>query len=96
MLAALEPPSQLYHGTAERFLPSIHAQGLLRHTRQFVHLSSDRQTATAVGQRHGVPVVLTVDSAAMHRDGYSFPAANINLPTLMVAERCSAWLSEGR
>lgn len=71
-LAPREPPAQLYHGTAERFLPSIRAQGLVRRSRQFVHLSPDVQTATAVGKRHGTPVVLTVNSGAMYRDGFSF------------------------
>jgi putative RNA 2'-phosphotransferase len=71
-LVSLEPPAQLYHGTAERFVPSIHVQGLLRRSRQHVHLSPDMPTAIKVGQRHGKPVVLTVQSAAMHRDGYHF------------------------
>jgi putative RNA 2'-phosphotransferase len=67
-----QPPPQLYHGTAEGFLPSIRAQGLTARSRQYVHLSADPQTATAVGKRHGIPVVLTVHSDAMHQDGYSF------------------------
>lgn len=71
-LSPLEPPPQLYHGTAERFVPSIRAQGLLRRSRQYVHLSSDVATATRVGRRHGKAVVLTVESGAMHRDGYRF------------------------
>ena len=71
-LASLQPPLQLYHGTAERFLSSIREQGLLRRSRQYVHLSPDIQTATAVGQRHGVPVVLTVNSGKMHHEGYYF------------------------
>jgi putative RNA 2'-phosphotransferase len=71
-LPALEPPAQLYHGTAERFLPSIREQGLLRRSRQHVHLSPDVATAIRVGQRHGRPVVLTVQSGAMHRDGHLF------------------------
>jgi putative RNA 2'-phosphotransferase len=32
-LVALEPPPQLYHGTAKRFVPSIREQGLLRRSR---------------------------------------------------------------
>lgn len=71
-LQPLEPPPQLYHGTAERFLESIREQGLLRRSRQHVHLSPDVPTAIKVGQRHGKPVVLTVESAAMARDGYLF------------------------
>jgi putative RNA 2'-phosphotransferase len=71
-LVALEPPSQLYHGTAEHFLPSIRKQGLLRRSRQHVHLSADVPTAVKVGQRHGKAVVLAVESGAMYRDGHRF------------------------
>jgi putative RNA 2'-phosphotransferase len=71
-LAPLEPPPQLYHGTARRSLPSIRKQGLLRRSRQHVHLSPDVATAIKVGQRHGAPVVLTVQSGTMHRDGHRF------------------------
>jgi putative RNA 2'-phosphotransferase len=71
-LLPIEPPEQLYHGTAERFVPAILAQGLLRRSRQHVHLSADLPTAIKVGQRHGKPVVFTVASGTMHRDGYHF------------------------
>jgi hypothetical protein len=36
-----EPPQILYHGTVERFLPSILRDGLIRGTRHHVHLSPD-------------------------------------------------------
>jgi putative RNA 2'-phosphotransferase len=71
-LPPLEPPAFLFHGTSQKFLASIRVQGLLPRSRQFVHLSSDIQTATAVGQRHGFPVVLTVNSGTMFHDGISF------------------------
>jgi len=71
-LVPLDPPAQLYHGTATRFLESIRQQGLLRGSRQHVHLSADVVTALKVGQRHGKPVVLTVRSSAMHLDGFRF------------------------
>ncbi|MBR2707682.1 MAG: RNA 2'-phosphotransferase [Mogibacterium sp.] len=38
----------------------------------YVHLSIDAETARKVGQRHGKPVIYTVDVAAMHADGYKF------------------------
>jgi putative RNA 2'-phosphotransferase len=66
------PPEYLFHGTADRFLPSIQEQGLLKRQRHHVHLSSDEETAHRVGQRHGRPAVLKVDSGAMERDGYLF------------------------
>ena len=71
-LLPVEPPALLYHGTADRSLESIRAQGLLRGARQHVHLSPDAQTARTVGQRHGRPVILVVNSAAMHRAGHPF------------------------
>lgn len=71
-LRQAEPPARLYHGTASRFLPAIRREGLRPMGRQYVHLSRDRQTAEAVGRRHGSPVVLTVDAAAMVRDGAVF------------------------
>jgi putative RNA 2'-phosphotransferase len=68
----LEPPPTLYHGTAERALPSIRQQGLLKGHRYHVHLSEQEATAVAVGRRYGRPVVLRVASGAMHADGYPF------------------------
>lgn len=66
------PPAVLYHGTAQRFLESIRREGLKPGARQYVHLSEDVNTATAVGQRYGKPVVLTVDAKAMHAKGFKF------------------------
>ena len=67
-----EPPESLYHGTVERFLPSILAEGLNKGRRHHVHLSTDVATARKVGARRGEPVVLTVDSGRMHRDKHKF------------------------
>ena len=66
------PPAVLYHGTATRFLPAILEQGLLKQNRLHVHLSHEEATAHNVGSRHGVPVVLTIDAAAMQRQGFIF------------------------
>lgn len=71
-LREVEPPRYLYHGTASRFLPAIQAEGIRKMSRQYVHLSGDFETAMAVGRRHGIPVVVTIDAAAMARDGVSF------------------------
>ena len=71
-LEAREPPEYLYHGTVGQFLGSIQKEGLTRQKRQYVHLSGDFETATAVGRRHGIPVVVTIDAAAMAQDGVSF------------------------
>ncbi|MDG9710274.1 RNA 2'-phosphotransferase [Streptomyces sp. DH10] len=66
------PPAYLYHGTVPRNLDAIRDEGLRPMNRHAVHLSSDRETATRVGARRGRAVVLTVDAAAMHRDGHVF------------------------
>jgi putative RNA 2'-phosphotransferase len=71
-LDPVTPPAVLYHGTADRFLGDIMANGLVPGRRNHVHLSAEPQTATAVGARHGRPVVLAVDAAGMHRDGHVF------------------------
>ena len=70
--AAQTPPPVLFHGTAERNLPAIEAEGLRPGRRHAVHLSPDAVTARAVGARHGRPVVLRVDAEAMARDGAVF------------------------
>ena len=67
-----EPPEFLYHGTVERFLPSILEEGLIRGKRHHVHLSKDVETARKVGSRRGKPVILVVDAGRMHRDGHKF------------------------
>ncbi len=66
------PPAVLYHGTVARFLDSIRAQGLLPGNRHHVHLSADDTTARRVGARRGAPIVLQIDAARMHADGYVF------------------------
>lgn len=87
-----EPPEFLYHGTVERFLPSIRAKGLLKGQRHHVHLSPDVATAAKVGSRRGQPVILTVNSGQMNRDGYAFyQSANSvwltdHVPAIYIAE----------
>lgn len=71
-LPKASPPETLFHGTASRFVEAISKEGLKAGSRQHVHLSADRETAVSVGARYGVPVVLTVLSAQMAKDGYSF------------------------
>lgn len=83
-LPPTEPPSTLYHGTAERFVASIRTHGLRPGSRNHVHLSADDVTARKVGQRHGTPVVLEVRAQAMSAAGHTFyRSAN------------GVWLTEG-
>jgi len=73
------PPKILFHGTANRFLPSIMKDGLLSMSRQHVHLSETQETAIAVGKRHGKPVVLKITSGKMHDDGFVFYLSENNV-----------------
>lgn len=75
-LPPVEPPAQLFHGTAQQNLDVILREGLRPGKRQQVHLSLDHDTATKVGQRHGKPVVLNVDSKAMQDAGHLFYRAD--------------------
>lgn len=66
------PPDILWHGTGEKYVSSIEAEGLIPKTRLYVHLSSDPDTAMKVGSRHGKPVVYEVAAKEMQDDGYTF------------------------
>lgn len=66
------PPEILYHGTATRFLDSILEKGLMPQQRQHVHLSMDIETASAVGQRYGKPIILKIKALLMHEQGFQF------------------------
>ncbi len=71
-LQPVEPPELLYHGTVAKFLDSIRTDGLVRGTRQYVHLSPDLATAHRVGQRRGQPVIIIVEAGQMWREGHPF------------------------
>ena len=66
------PPDILYHGTGKKSVGSIMKVGLKQFTRDFVHLSSDTETAINVGSRHGEPVVFKVLVDEMRADGFIF------------------------
>lgn len=67
-----KPPPVLYHGTVKKFLLSIRKRGLVPGTRHDVHLSAARETAVLVGARRGPPVVLTIETQPLLRDGFQF------------------------
>lgn len=66
------PPNRLYHGTSKASIGAILREGLRKMRRHQVHLSADVATAQRVGGRHGAPVVLLVDAAAMANAGHQF------------------------
>ena len=78
-LKEMTPPEYLYHGTGEKFVPSILKTGLQKRARHHVHLSGDIPTAIAVGSRHGKPKVFTVAAQQMQQDGYKFYLSENNI-----------------
>jgi putative RNA 2'-phosphotransferase len=86
-----EPPDVLYHGTVERFLVSIMAEGLKKGKRHHVHLSKDMETARKVGARRGKPVILQVHAGEMHGQGFKFFVSDngvwltVSVPALFLA-----------
>lgn len=74
-----EPPAVLFHGTAKRFLESIQREGLKPGQRNHVHLSTNIDTAIAVGKRYGKPIILEVDAGVMHQQGYEFFLSDNNV-----------------
>lgn len=78
-LSPKQPPTVLYHGTATRFLDSIKQEGLKPGQRHHVHLSTDVDTARAVGKRYGQVVILEVNAEAMHKQGCKFFLSDNNV-----------------
>ncbi|MCP3924420.1 MAG: RNA 2'-phosphotransferase [Desulfobacterales bacterium] len=71
-LEPIDPPDFLLHGTAQKSIESIMDKGILKGQRHHVHLSETKETAFAVGQRYGKPVLLKIDSNKMAGDGFKF------------------------
>jgi putative RNA 2'-phosphotransferase len=66
------PPAVLYYGTPEKFVEAIRREGLNKMQRHHVHLSESPAITLAAAARRGKPVLLTIDAAAMARDGLTF------------------------
>lgn len=67
------PPDILYHGTSHKACIKIMTEGLKPMKRQYVHLSSDIDTAVLVGKRkEKCPIILTVDAKRANADGVIF------------------------
>lgn len=76
----IKPNSNLYHGTAVRFLSNIKKQGLLPMERQMVCLSIDIETAKTVAKRHDAKhiAVIQIDIKQALHDGVKFYEGNDN------------------
>jgi len=67
------PKGSLYHGTSPEELPKILTGGLCPMGRQFVHLSTNKETAYQIGKRHHPqPVILKIDAARACKNGIKF------------------------
>lgn len=69
------PPEFLYHGTSPDFVNSIMKSGLQKRTRNYVHLSLDKQTAYNVGKRHSKhkePTILIIKAKELYETGHKF------------------------
>ena len=73
------PPIILFHGTGAKYLESIMKQGIKPKSRLYVHLSSDVETATKVGKRHGDPKVICISTERMYKDGFKFYLSDNNV-----------------
>ena len=74
-LKAERPPKVLYHGTTYESYQKIVKNGLDKMRRLHVHLTDNKDVAYTVGKRYSKykePIILEIDSAAMHTDGYKF------------------------
>jgi putative RNA 2'-phosphotransferase len=66
------PPAILYHGTTPSAIKRIMSEGLRPMNRQYVHLSTDENTAVQVGKRKiksytkAAPVIISVSALEAH------------------------------
>jgi len=72
-LKATQPPSKLYHGTSRKFSRPIINNGIQKRSREYVHLSADKDTAINVGKRRDQnPRIFVIDAERMYNDGHKF------------------------
>ena len=72
-LEAVEPPAQLYFGTARDLAQSILREGLKPRDRRYVHLSASLEEAEAVGKRRDpAPAIVVVDTLAAQEADIAF------------------------
>jgi len=72
-LEPVEPPDELYYGTARDLAQSILREGLKPRDRRYVHLSASLEEAEAVGKRRDpAPAIVVVDTQAAREAGIVF------------------------
>lgn len=67
-----EPPEILFHGTSIDNIDSIKKEGIKKMNRLHVHLSLTEDIAKKVGERHGKPIIIKINSKQMYEDGIKF------------------------
>jgi putative RNA 2'-phosphotransferase len=73
----ISPPNILYHGTTHKVFETILIEGLKPMGRQYVHLSSDINTAVQVGKRRDQqPIILKIKAIVAYKNGISFYKGN--------------------
>lgn len=78
------PPAILYHGTTPQAIQAIRFSGLKSMKRQFVHLSTDGETARQVAlRRTNRPIILQIAAFEAYQYGIKFYVGNDKI-----------WLSE--
>jgi len=87
-LKPIQPPQYLYHGTAKRFVDGIFDEGLLPQKRQYVHLSTNYETAYKVATRHGKPIILVIDAKKMYENGGIFHQSKNGVWLTKRVEKC--------
>lgn len=65
------PPNVLYYGTSKNASISI-LKGLISRNRNYVHLTSDTDSAKHMGARYGIPVIIQINAEKMLEEGYKF------------------------
>ncbi len=71
------PPEILYHGTSPKIIDQIRQEGLKPMNRQYVHLSTDEETALSVGKRKAKqPVILKILALQGSQNGVNFYQGN--------------------
>jgi len=88
---AVEPPPQLFYGTARDLAQSILRDGLRPRDRQYVHLSASLDEAQAVGKKQDPsPAIVVVDAKRAHAEGVQFFASG---PLFLAANVGARFLS---
>lgn len=71
-LSSKTPNEILFHGTASENLEGIIKSGLISKQRQYLHLSENIEMAREVGQRHGNPFIIEIETKKLIENGWEF------------------------